>query len=60
MVNQLLGHIQTAESMGTPSPIIDWQDEADLNMTVINVVTWDRAGLFYKLAGALARWSQHR
>lgn len=54
MVNQLLGHIQTAESMGTLSPIIDWQDEADLNMTVINVVTWDRAGLFYKLAGALS------
>ena len=23
-------------------------------MTVVNVVTWDRAGLFYKLAGALS------
>jgi [protein-PII] uridylyltransferase len=34
-------------------PVIDWRDDPDLNLTVVNVVTWDRAGLFYKLAGAL-------
>lgn len=53
MVHQLLTQIQTAESVGTLAPIIDWRDDRDLNMTVVNVVTWDRAGLFYKLAGAL-------
>jgi len=53
MVNQLLSKIQTAESVGALAPIIDWRDDVDLNMTVVNVVTWDRAGLFYKLAGAL-------
>ena len=53
MVNQLFTQIQTTESTGTLAPIIDWRDDIDLNMTVVNIVTWDRAGLFYKLAGAL-------
>lgn len=53
MVNNLLTQIQTANSMGTLTPIIHWHDDIDLSMTVVNVVTWDRAGLFYKLAGAL-------
>lgn len=53
MVHQLLTQIQTADSMGTLVPIIDWKNDIDLGMTVVNVVTWDRAGLFYKLAGAL-------
>lgn len=53
MVHQLLDQIQTAKSVGTLVPIIDWSDDRDLNMTIVNVVTWDRAGLFYKLAGAL-------
>jgi len=53
MVNALLSQIQSAESMGALAPVIDWRDDIDLGMTVINVVTWDRAGLFYKLAGAL-------
>ena len=53
MVNQLLMQIQSADSMGSLAPIVDWHDDIDLSMTVVNVVTWDRAGLFYKLAGAL-------
>ena len=39
--------------MATLAPIIHWHDDIDLGMTVVNVVTWDRSGLFYKLAGAL-------
>jgi [protein-PII] uridylyltransferase len=54
MVNQLLSQIQNAESVGALAPIVDWRDDIDLSMTVVNVVTWDRAGLFYKLAGALS------
>lgn len=54
MVNQLLSQIQTAESMGALTPTVDWRDDIDLGMTVVNVVTWDRLGLFYKLAGALS------
>lgn len=54
MVNQLLSQIQAAESVGALAPILDWKEDDDLSMTVVNVVTWDRAGLFYKLAGALS------
>ena len=53
MVHDLLSQIQAADSVGSLSPVIDWRNDHDLNMTVINIVTWDRAGLFYKLAGAL-------
>jgi [protein-PII] uridylyltransferase len=53
MVNQLLSQIQQSDSIETLAPIIDWRDDNDLNMTVVNLVTWDRAGLFFKLAGAL-------
>jgi [protein-PII] uridylyltransferase len=53
MVHQLLTQIQNEPQNGTLAPIIDWCNDIDLNVTVVNVVTWDRAGLFYKLAGAL-------
>jgi [protein-PII] uridylyltransferase len=53
MVHDLMSQINSADSVGTLLPIIDWSDDPDLNLTVVNVVTWDRAGLFYKLAGAL-------
>lgn len=53
MVNQLLTQIQQSDSVETLAPIIDWRNDDDLNMTVVNLVTWDRAGLFFKLAGAL-------
>jgi [protein-PII] uridylyltransferase len=52
MVNQLLSNISQADSLGSLVPVIDWQDDPDQSLTVVNVVTWDRAGLFYKLAGA--------
>ena len=54
MIHQLLNQIQSSESLGTLAPIIRWRNDIDLNMTIVNVVTWDRAGLFYKLAGALS------
>lgn len=53
MINQLLEQIQNAESIGSLAPVIDWRNDINLGMSVINVVTWDRTGLFYKLAGAL-------
>lgn len=53
MVHELMSNINRAESVGSLMPVIDWHDDVDLNLTVVNVVTWDRSGLFYKLAGAL-------
>ncbi|MGB0370132.1 MAG: [protein-PII] uridylyltransferase [Opitutales bacterium] len=54
MINQLLTNIHEAESLGSLVPIIDWHDDLERSMTVVNIVTWDRAGLFYRLAGAFA------
>jgi [protein-PII] uridylyltransferase len=34
--------------------VIEWKDDLNRSLTVVNVVTWDRAGLFYKLAGAFS------
>ncbi len=54
MVNRLLQSIADVESTGTLKPVIDWKDDLNRSFTVVNVVTWDRAGLFYKLAGAFS------
>ncbi|HEX3728939.1 MAG TPA: [protein-PII] uridylyltransferase, partial [Opitutaceae bacterium] len=54
MVHRLLTSIATADSVGSLRPVIDWQDDLNRSYTVVNVVTWDRAGLFYKLAGAFS------
>ena len=54
MVNKLLHSISATESVGSLKPIIDWKDDLNRSLTAVNVVTWDRAGLFYKLAGAFS------
>ncbi|HZZ20046.1 MAG TPA: [protein-PII] uridylyltransferase [Opitutaceae bacterium] len=54
MVNKLLKSITATDSVGSLRPIIDWKDDLNRSLTVVNVVTWDRAGLFYKLAGAFS------
>jgi [protein-PII] uridylyltransferase len=54
MVNRLLRSITTADSVGSLRPIIEWKDDINRSLTVVNVVTWDRAGLYYKLAGAFS------
>jgi [protein-PII] uridylyltransferase len=54
MIHQLLHTISTADSIGSLVPVVEWQDDPNLGLTVVHVVTWDRAGLFYRLAGAFA------
>ncbi len=54
MVNRLLQTITQSESVSSLRPIVDWKDDLNRSLTVVNVVTWDRAGLFYKLAGAFS------
>ena len=36
------------------SPIIAWRDEADRGYNAVKICTWDRAGLFSKIAGSLS------
>jgi [protein-PII] uridylyltransferase len=54
MVNRLLKSITEADSVGSLRPIVDWKDDLNRSLTVVNVVTWDRAGLFYRLAGGFS------
>jgi [protein-PII] uridylyltransferase len=52
MIHTLFEKISTADSVGALVPVIEWEDDLNLGLTVVHIVTWDRAGLFYKLAGA--------
>ena len=52
MIHRLLENISLADSLGSLVPVVEWEDDLNLGLTVVHVVTWDRAGLFYKLAGA--------
>jgi [protein-PII] uridylyltransferase len=54
MVNRLLHSISTADSLNPLRPVIEWKDDLNRSYTTVHVVTWDRAGLFYKLAGAFS------
>jgi len=54
MVNRLLQSITGADSVSALHPVIEWKDDLNRSLTVVNIVTWDRAGLFYKLAGAFS------
>lgn len=54
MVNRLLQNISAADSLGSLRPVIEWRDFPERGCSVAHVVTWDRAGLFFKLAGALS------
>lgn len=55
MVNRLFENIATSDSVGALIPVIDWTDDLDRSLTVVDIVTWDRAGLFSKLAGCFAK-----
>ncbi|MBC9867683.1 MAG: [protein-PII] uridylyltransferase [Opitutae bacterium] len=54
MVNQLLRNINQANSMAALSPVIRWRDDINRGLTVVTLVTWDRSGLFYRLAGSFS------
>jgi len=36
------------------APVIQWRDEPDRGCSEVKVCTWDRAGLFGKIAGSLS------
>ncbi|MCB1123638.1 MAG: HD domain-containing protein, partial [Verrucomicrobiae bacterium] len=54
LVNQLLRNIREAESLAALSPVVDWTDDFNRGHTAVTIVTWDRAGLFYRLAGSFS------
>lgn len=54
MVNRLLQTIAAADSLGSLVPVVEWREDINLGLMIVHVVTWDRAGLFFKLAGAFS------
>jgi [protein-PII] uridylyltransferase len=54
----LLAHrfmrLQIAEDENALAPVVNWHNEPDRAYNVVKVCTWDRAGLFRKIAGSLS------
>lgn len=46
-------HLQLTEAERALEPVIAWADDRDRGYAAVHVCTWDRAGLFAKVAGAL-------
>lgn len=46
--------LQICEDDRALIPVVRWKDERDRGCSVVKVCTWDRAGLFNKIAGALS------
>ena len=46
-------HLQIAEEDKALEPVIIWHNEPDRGYTSVHICTWDRAGLFAKIAGSL-------
>lgn len=49
-------HLQVSdrEEENPLEPVVDWHNEPDRGYTVMKICTWDRAGLFHEIAGALS------
>ena len=47
-------HLQIAEEDKALEPVVIWHNEPDRGYTSVHICTWDRAGLFAKIAGSLA------
>ena len=45
-------HLQLAEEDKALEPVIHWHNEPDRGYTAVTICTWDRAGLFSKIAGS--------
>ncbi|MFP6855121.1 MAG: [protein-PII] uridylyltransferase, partial [Opitutales bacterium] len=54
MAHRLLSAIIRSDAEASLVPIIEWRNDLERGFTLVHVVTWDRAGLFYHLAGAFS------
>jgi len=46
-------HLQIAEGDNALEPVVTWHNEPDRGYTEVKVCTWNRTGLFSKIAGSL-------
>lgn len=54
MIHQLIASVSSADAEQSLRPIVDWRDDVGSAQSAVTVVTWDRAGLFSRMAGAFA------
>jgi len=47
-------HLQILEEETALAPVINWHNQPDRGYNAVKVCTWDRAGLFSKIAGSLS------
>lgn len=52
MIQDLFKQIAEDDMLGPLIPVVRWSKDPDQGFTVVTLVTWDRPGLFRKLAGA--------
>ena len=52
LTNRFMRHVLQEEPALSLAPVIEWHDEPDRGCSGVTVCTWDRAGLFSKLAGS--------
>jgi [protein-PII] uridylyltransferase len=45
---------QIAEEEKALEPVVSWHNEPDRSLTSVKVCTWDRLGLFFKIAGSFS------
>ena len=46
--------LQILEEENALAPVVDWHNEPDRGYNAVQVCTWDRGGLFSKIAGSLS------
>jgi [protein-PII] uridylyltransferase len=58
LADLLLAHrfmrLQVSDQENALAPIVNWHNEPDCAYNVVKVCTWDRAGLFRKIAGSFS------
>ena len=54
MIHQLIASVSEADAEVSLRPIVEWHDDVGSAQSSVTVVTWDRAGLFSRMAGAFA------
>lgn len=54
LIHRFLNQLNNTDGIESTLPVIDWRDDVNMSMTVVSIATWDRPGLFFKLAGAFS------